>query len=90
VKKCRFAAFSRRIEDDTGRGFRKVRGGKCFGAGDTEGRVGDFVEGGVLAGVADGALVAFDADDFLRVAGQVEADCSGAAVDVDEVGDGLR
>ena len=90
MKKGRFAAFSRRIKNHTGRGLRKVRGGQGFGAGDAEGRVGDFVEGGILAGVADGAFVAFDTDDFFRVAGQVEADGSGAAVDVEEVGDGLR
>ena len=90
MKKCRFTAFSRRIENHTGRGLRKVRGGQGFGAGDAEGRVGDFVEGGILAGVADGAFVAFDADDFFSITGKMQPDCSGAAVDVEEVVDGLR
>lgn len=84
-EETRGTALSGRIEDDGQRALDvKAHVVVVFGEADVELGVGDGVDPGVAAGVLDGLRVAFDADDPAGAGGQVDADASGTAVEIED------
>ena len=87
-KHHRLTAFSGGIEDDQCRVVGDLGARDFFNFGGDEGGVGGAVLCRVSSGVEDGAFVAFYADELAGVAGQMETDGAGAAVQVEDGCDG--